>query len=502
MPLTALYRQVQPPSGAHLALACSLVPARDDPARELTGHLLCANNNCIHVYAVTRTHTLVHLASRSLHGRVSSLARVRTLQSAADAKDRILVGFTDAKMSLMEWSQHAHDLVPVSLHTFEKLPQVADDRPSLLAVDPASRLAALLLPTNSGGDATLALLPFFADDLDLDTIGIDRDAWQGGSIPYAPSHLVPLAALTSSSLASTASNAFLPGAAQPPVRNVVSMAFLPGFTEPTLALLYAPEWTWSGRLEHLAHNYLVSLVTLTTASGAAAASTRATVISTSPPLPYSCLQLTACPPHIGGVVVTTANGLLHVDQSGRVVACPANAWLARDYPPGRARPPGLDAPPPPPQQQPAGVRDALDGARLAWLSHPADSDSDSDADADADADTESALLDPSTSASASAGDATALVVTRSGRALVLSVTLTGRAVSALHLAPIADLGAVTGAGAGAAALVRISGSAGARDRHGGLVFVGSETGAGALVRWRWEYDVDDDDAAATVGAAG
>lgn len=28
------------------------------------------------------------------------------------------------QMSLMEWSEEAHDLVPVSLHTFEKLPQV------------------------------------------------------------------------------------------------------------------------------------------------------------------------------------------------------------------------------------------------------------------------------------------------------------------------------------------------------------------------------------------
>lgn len=89
-------------------------------------------------------------------------------------------------MALLEWSPSAHDLVPVSLHTFEKLPQVADDRPTLCAVDPASRLAVLLLPTNSGGDATLALLPFFADDVDLEGLGMDQDAWgeqqgKGGS---------------------------------------------------------------------------------------------------------------------------------------------------------------------------------------------------------------------------------------------------------------------------------------------------------------------------------
>jgi len=81
-------------------------------------------------------------------------------------------------MTLLEWSASAHDLVPVSLHTFEKLPQVAEDRPTMVAVDPSSRLAAMLLPTNSGGDATLALLPFFADDLDLEGLGMDQDAWE------------------------------------------------------------------------------------------------------------------------------------------------------------------------------------------------------------------------------------------------------------------------------------------------------------------------------------
>ncbi|BGP50192.1 mRNA cleavage and polyadenylation factor subunit [Rhodotorula kratochvilovae] len=461
-PLVGLYRQVQPPSGAHLALACTLVPGEDDPRHELHSHVVTANNNALRIYSVTRRHEharLEHLVTRKLHGTVSSLAR----------------------MSLMEWSPAAHDLVPVSLHTFEKLPQVADDRATLMAVDPASRLAALLLPTNSGGDGTLALLPFFADDLDLDELGMDRDAWEhqqgtGGSIPYAPSHLVPLSSLTSptaasssltaarsstlpSATASTASNAFLPGAATPPVRNVVSMAFLPGFTEPTLALLYAPEWTWSGRLEHLAHNYLVSLITLTTSTSGSSSSTRATVISTSPPLPYSCLSLAPCPPHIGGVLLLTANGALHVDQSGRVVACAANAWLPRDFPPGRARPTGLDAPP----QE--GVREALDGARLAWLDHAADADSDAPDDA-----------------AAGAGTGTrALVLPRSGRALLLSLSLTGRAVSSLALAPLADVGKVTGAGA--SALVRVCGG-----REGGLVFVGSESGACALLRWGYDEE--------------
>ncbi|GAA6007203.1 cleavage/polyadenylation factor CFT1 [Rhodotorula paludigena] len=494
-PLTALYKQAQPPSGARLAVAAQLVPAADDPAGCLVAHLVTANNNVLHVYAVTQPAPparaagaqprLEHVLTRRLHGTVANLSRVRTLATKHDGCDRILIGFLDAKLSLMEWSPSAHDLVPVSLHTFEKLPQVAEDRQPLMAVDPASRLAALLLPTNSGGDGTLALLPFFAEELDLEGLGMDREGWEdaqgkGGSIPYAPSHLLPLSSLTAatasataaattaarsstlpSATSSTASNAFLPGA-PPPIRNVVSIAFLPGFTEPTLALLYAPDWTWSGRLEHLAHNYLVSLVTLTTdlsssavGTSASAPATRAVVIATSPPLPYSSLFLTPCPAQLGGVLVTTANGILHVDQSGRIVACPTNAWLARDYPPGRTRPTGLDG------NAAATLREALEDARVQFVTHPADDDAAAEAEG----------TDPPQ----------ALVWCRSGAVLSASFELTGRTISAIRLDRIADGASITGGGA--STMVRISGGAA---QGGGLVFVGSETGASALCRWSFE----------------
>lgn len=50
------------------------------------------------------------------------------------------------------------------------------------ATDPASRISVLLLPSNTGGDGTLAVLPFFQEDIDLESIGMDADAWgaEGG----------------------------------------------------------------------------------------------------------------------------------------------------------------------------------------------------------------------------------------------------------------------------------------------------------------------------------
>lgn len=346
----------------------------------------------------------------------------------------------------------------------------------------------MMLPTNTGGDGTLALLPFFSEELDWDSLGMDREGWESsqqdrssggqrggsGGIPYAPSHLLPLATLSSGSSLSaagaarsstlgssshTGANAFLPGMTSPPIRNIVSMTFLPGFTEPTLALLYAPDWTWSGRLEHLAHNYLVSLVTLSSTnaaapSGASASPTRAVIIATSPPLPYSCLSITACPATLGGVLLTTSNGILHLDQSGRVVAAPTTAWLARDYPPGRARPVGLDDEA---GKRSAEMGEALEGSRVEFFTHPGDDESDANAEQ----------------------EPTALVWAPSGAVLELSFSRTGRTIAGITIAKVADGSGLTGGAA--SVLARIGGGAGTA--KSGLVFVGSEQGEAGLCRW-------------------
>ncbi|GAA5960307.1 hypothetical protein JCM8115_001133 [Rhodotorula mucilaginosa] len=454
-PLVALHRQTVPPSGHSCAVACSL---------QLRTHLnlVTARNNALHVYSAEGT-KLAHLATRQLHGRVTALARVRTLATAQDGRDRLLVAVHHAKMTLMEWDPVQHDLVPVSLHTYEKLPQVDDEREALLAVDPASRLVAYLLPTNSGGDATLALLPLFTDDEEE-----EEDPHLRDGIPYAPSHLVPLASLTQP--ASSSTNALLPQQANstPPIRNVVSMRFLPGFTEPTLAVLYCPDWTWAGRLEYLAHNFLVSLVTLSQGGSDANSGTRAVVISTSPALPYSCLALHPCPVALGGgsaggVLITTANGLLYVDpQSGRVVATPVNGWLARDYPPGKPKPAGLVA------NSGPTLRERLEGSQVEFYTHPTDSEEE-----------EGLSSEPQTTT-----PPRALVWLRDGTVLDLSFTLTGRTVSSLHLTRVAQAGHLTGGGA--ATLVRLPSSTSAS--RSGLVFVGSETGSSALIRWSLPSD--------------
>ncbi|GAA5847206.1 hypothetical protein JCM5353_007792, partial [Sporobolomyces roseus] len=117
-PLTAYHRTPLPPTGVSHALSCKLFQTKT----RSTTHLITARDTTLSIWQVTDR--ISHLRTHKLHGTITSLSLVRTLQSKQDGQDRVLVSFEQAKMSLMEWSIEEFDLIPVSLHTFEKLPQV------------------------------------------------------------------------------------------------------------------------------------------------------------------------------------------------------------------------------------------------------------------------------------------------------------------------------------------------------------------------------------------
>lgn len=211
------------------------------------------------------------------------------------------------------------------------------------------------------------------------------------------------------------------------------MVFLPGFNEPTLALLYAPEPTWTGRLENVSSNCLVSLVTL--ASGPSksgnssnSTSTTAVVIATSPPLPHSCLAIYPCPPDLGGTLIVTANGLLHLEQGGKLIGVASNAWFDKEWL-GRGGGKGVST-----------VREALEGVQLVFVEN------------------EKALL-----------------FCKSGAILELTLTRSGRSIASMKLEKI-------GSGVPASCVERIRGSVG-RFGEQGYAFVGSEVGESSLISW-------------------
>ncbi|WWC98043.1 protein CFT1 [Kwoniella sp. B9012] len=235
------------------------------------------------------------LAQYELNGTITGLSALRTIESSVDGLDRLLVSFEHAKMALLEWSRGS--ISTVSLHTYERCSQmISGDLQTyvpMLRTDPLSRLAVLSLPEDS-----LAVLPVLQEQSELDLIeGYARD------VPYSPSFVLSLSDVS------------------PKLKNLQDLLFLPGFHSPTLALLYSPLHTWSGRYQSIKDNFCLEIRTIDLSSGGTYP-----LLTSVTGLPSDSLYLVACPAQLGGVMLVTSTGLVHIDQSGRVVGTSVNAW--------------------------------------------------------------------------------------------------------------------------------------------------------------------------------
>ncbi|KAI0302807.1 CPSF A subunit region-domain-containing protein [Multifurca ochricompacta] len=274
---------------------------------------------------VTRFH---FVREHRLHGTVTGLESIRIMSSYEDRLDRLLVSFKDAKIALLEWSAAVHDLITVSIHTYERAPQLLSLDTALfkseLRTDPASRCAALSLPTDA-----LAILPFYQSQADLDVMEQD---YRARDVPYSPSFVLDLAASVDEH-----------------IRNVVDFVFLPGFNNPTVAVLFQPQQTWTGRLKEFKDTMSLYIFTLDLISRTYP------VITKVDGLPYDCLSLIPCSSALGGVVILSSNAVIRVDQATRRVALPVNGWSPRVS----------DMPSLP---TPMGMRELrLEGARMAFV---------------------------------------------------------------------------------------------------------------------------------------
>jgi len=122
-------------------------------------------------------------------------------------------------------------------------------------------------------------------------------------VPYSPSYVLSLPDVS------------------PNLKNLADLLFLPGFHSPTLALLYSPVFTWAGRYKTARDTFVVEIRTFDLSSGGSYP-----LLTLATNLPSDSLYLVACPAELGGVVAVTETGLLHVDQTGRVMGTSVNAW--------------------------------------------------------------------------------------------------------------------------------------------------------------------------------
>ncbi|KIM78173.1 hypothetical protein PILCRDRAFT_98438 [Piloderma croceum F 1598] len=259
-----------------------------------------AKNGALHPPTVTRFY---FLREHQLHGIVTGMESIKIMASLGDKLDRLLVSFKDAKVALLEWSDAVHDLITVSIHTYERAPQLMSMDSSLfrasMRADPLSRCAALSLPKDA-----IAILPFYQTQADLDIM--EQDHSQARDIPYSPSFILDLAAEVDEN-----------------IRNVVDFVFLPGFNNPTIAVLFQVQQTWTGRLKEYKDTAKLIIFTMTVITH------KYSVITAVEGLPYDCMSLLPCASTLGGVVILTSNSIIYVDSTSRRVALPVNGWPSR-----------------------------------------------------------------------------------------------------------------------------------------------------------------------------
>jgi cleavage and polyadenylation specificity factor subunit 1 len=156
-----------------------------------------------------------------LHGNIASMAVIRTTSSSKYGRDALLLGFKDAKMSLLEWCTVTNTLITVSIHHYEddnyRREFLNNPNELEICVEPSFRCA--ILPIYN---THLAILPFRQENQLLDT-SEGSNKW-----PYVPSMVIPFHEISSE------------------IKNVLSVRFLNNFYEPTIAILYEPIETWTG----------------------------------------------------------------------------------------------------------------------------------------------------------------------------------------------------------------------------------------------------------------
>ncbi|GJJ10703.1 hypothetical protein Clacol_004930 [Clathrus columnatus] len=259
-----------------------------------------AQNQNIVQSTVTRMYLV---RSHRLHGVVIGLDRVRTLATAEDGLDRLVVSFKDAKIAILEWSDAIYDLTTLSLHTYERAPQLltlnAASHRAQLRLDPDSRCAVLSLPRDS-----LAVLPFYQSLVDLD-VGEQDQVLGRSELHTTTTFIIDLPEIDEK------------------IHNIIDFVFLPGFNNPTIAVLCEYQQTWTGRLKEFRDTTSLFVITLDL-------NTRMyPIIFQVHNLPYDCLAVYSCPASYGGVLIVAANSILHVEHTGKVAAVPVNGWAVR-----------------------------------------------------------------------------------------------------------------------------------------------------------------------------
>ena len=259
----------------------------------------------------TKQTKLILVAEYTLSGTITSLVRIKTMSSKSGG-EALLVGFRDAKLSLVEWDPQRPGISTISIHYYEQDELQGNPwAPSLkdcvnyLSADPGSRCAALKF-----GARNLAILPFKQDEEDANMDDWDEEldgprpadkneskATNGDSkkeeTPYCSSFVLRLPSL------------------DPNLTHPIHLAFLYEYREPTFGIICSATSPASSLLHERKDNLTYMVFTLDLHQRAS------TTILSVGGLPYDLFEVVPLPAPVGGALLVGYNELIHIDQSGK-----------------------------------------------------------------------------------------------------------------------------------------------------------------------------------------
>jgi len=258
----------------------------------------------------TKQTKLILVAEYTLSGTITSLVRIKTLSSKSGG-EALLVGFRDAKLSLVEWDPQRPGISTISIHYYEQDELQGNPwAPSLkdcvnyLSADPGSRCAALKF-----GARNLAILPFKQDEEDANMDDWDEEldgprpadktaskATNGDSkkeTPYGSSFVLRLPSL------------------DPNLTHPIHLAFLYEYREPTFGIICSATSPAASLLNERKDNLTYMVFTLDLHQRAS------TTILSVGGLPYDLFEVVPLPAPVGGALLVGYNELIHIDQSGK-----------------------------------------------------------------------------------------------------------------------------------------------------------------------------------------
>lgn len=364
---------------------------------------------------------LVLVAEYTLSGTITSLARIKT-ETSKSGGEALLIGFKDAKLSLVEWDPERPGLSTISIHYYEQEdlqggPWVSrlSDCVNYITADPGSRCAALKF-----GARNLAILPFKQDDDD-----IHMDDWDEELDGPRPDSAAVAKATNGDSGKEAApySSSFVLKLSQldPNLLHPIHLAFLHEYREPTFGIL-SSTLSPSFSLLHERKDQVVYMVfTLDLHQKAST-----TILSVSG-LPYDLQRVVPVPAPVGGALLVGINEFIHIDQGGKANGIAVNIFAKQCTSFNLVDQSSLDM--------------RLEGCTVEQLS-------------------------------ISSGDM--LVILHDGSLAILSFSLDGRSVSAISIRRVADE---------FGGKVLKAGSSGATTLGTNAMFVGSEISDSVVLGW-------------------